>query len=115
MATNCKKTPIANSDLLSFLKDNDCNTLHFDVLRFVGKHPNARLSLSVLARATGKKKVDLANAIVPLIEQDILAACQDDNGVTTFSLSSNLTSQCYILKLAGLDWSAAGRLRKKFK
>ncbi len=115
MVTNCQTKPMANSDLLSFLKVTGCNSMHFDLLRFVGRHPKARLSLYVLTRATGTRSITLGNAIIPLLEQDILVAQIDDNGLTTYSLSTSQKTCGYIYRLVNLDWSEARSLRRQLK
>lgn len=105
----------ATSDLLAFLADNKCSDTEFDLLRFMGRHPQAKLSFYVIIRAFRIAAIDLGNALMALVERGLLVHCLDDNGLVTYSLSGEERARGYIRKLASLDWSVAMALKKELK
>lgn len=104
-----------NSDLLSFLADNGCSDTEFDLLRFMGRHPQAKLSFYVIIREFRIAAIDLGNALMALVERGLLVHRLDDNGLVTYSLSGEERIRGYICKLASLDWSVAMALKKELK
>jgi hypothetical protein len=104
-----------NYDLLSFLKDIGCSGMQFKLLCFWGRHPRAKLSLYTISRALDAIRIDLRDAIADLVEKGILAAQDNGDGLTTYTISDNQRAQEYIDELAKLDWSGALNLRKQLK
>jgi hypothetical protein len=115
MVTMYKVKPMINDELQSFLEDTGCSRMQFEILRFMGKHPKARFSLYVIARAMGTGGTDLGNALIGLIEKDVLLTQVDDNGLTTYCLGADNETCRYIYRLADLDWSEAMALKKQLK
>jgi len=115
MVTECKAKSRVNSDLLSFLMDNECSEMELDLLRFMGQHPWAKLSFYVITRAFRITVIDLGNALMALVNKDILVHRLDDNGLVTYSLSADENIRAYIHKLAAMDWSAATALKNELK
>jgi len=115
MVTECKAKATVNNDLLSFLTDNKCREIEFDLLRFMGRYPKARLSFYVITGAFRIAAFDLGNALMALVEKDILVHRLDDNGLVTYSLSADEKIRTYSHELASLDWSAAMALKKELK
>jgi hypothetical protein len=115
MVTQCKVDILVTNDLRSFLKKNNCSGTQFELLRFIGRHPNAKLSFSVIASAMGDATADLAKALMSLIEKDILSAQSDEYGLTTYSLSDDRQVYSYICYLANLQWSEAVNLKNQVK
>lgn len=115
MVSNCKLSPITDNDLLQFLRDAGCGSMQFELLRFVGKHPRAKLSFYTIARALGTASVELANSLTALIDREILAAEYDDNGLTTYSLSADGQTCDYICELANMDWIGASNIKKQLE
>ncbi len=115
MLTECEaKLKISNS-LLSFLTDNECSEIEFDLLRFMGRHPKAKMSFYIITRAFRIAAIDVGNALTALVEKDILMRRLDGNGLITYSLSTDEKPHAYIHKLASLDWSEAMALKKELK
>jgi len=115
MVTMYKVKPMINDELQSFLEDTGCSRMQFEILRFMGKHPKAKFSLYVIARAMGTGGTDLGNALIGLIERDVLLARADDNSLTTYCLGADNETCGYIYRLADLDWSEAMALKKQLK
>lgn len=113
MVTMYKIKSMSNNELQSFLEDTGCNSMQFEILRFMGKHPKAKFSLYVIASAMGTGGTDLGNALTGLIEKDVLLARVDDNGLTTYCLGADNETCGYIYRLADLDWSEAMALKKQ--
>jgi len=101
-----------NGDLLSFLADNKCSEIEFDLLRFMGQHPRAKLSFYVITQAFRIAAIDLGNSLMALVAKGIVAHHLDDNGLVTYSLSAGEKTRAYIQKLAALDWSVAMAMKK---
>jgi hypothetical protein len=57
----------------------------------------------------------LANALTALIDKEILAAEYDDNGLTTYSLSTEGQTCDYICELANMDWIGAMNIKKQLE
>jgi hypothetical protein len=112
MVTECKAKSVINDDLLSFLTDNECSEIEVDLLRFMGRHPNAKLSFYAITKAFRISTADLGNALMALVEGDILVHRLDDNGLVTYSLSADEKIRAYIHNLADMDWTAAMALKK---
>jgi len=104
-----------NNDLLSFLTDNECSQIEFDLLRFMGRHPKAKLSFYVITRAFRVAVIDLGDALMELVERGLLVHRLDDKGLVTYSLAADEKTSSYIHRLASLDWSAAVALKKELK
>jgi hypothetical protein len=115
MVTEYKAKSRVSDDLLSFLTDNECSEIEVDLLRFMGQHPKAKLSFYVITRAFRISTVDLGNALMALVERGILVHRLDDNGLVTYSLSTDENIRTYIHKLAALDWSAAMAMKNELK
>lgn len=115
MVTECKAKSMVNDDLLSFLTDNECNEIESELLRFMGRHPKAKLSFHAITRAFYISTADLGSALMALVERDILVRRLDDNGLVTYSLSTDENTCANIRKLAALDWSAAMALKNELK
>jgi len=115
MVTQCKAKSVINDDLLAFLTDNECSEIELDLLRFMGRHPKAKLSFYAITKAFRISTADLGNALLALVERDILVHWLDDNGLVTYSLSADENTCASIRKLAYLDWSAAMALKKELK
>jgi len=115
MVTEYKEKSRVNSDLLSFLTDKECSETEFDLLRFMGRHPHAKLNFYVITQAFRIAAIDLGNALMALVERDILVHRLDDNGLVTYSLSSDEKTRAYIHKLASLDWSVAMSMKKELR
>lgn len=115
MVTECRAKLEVYNDLLSFLTDNECSEIEFDLLRFIGRHPKAKLSLHVITRSLRIADVDLGNALMALVEKDILVNRLNGNGLVTYSLSIDEKTSSFIRKLASLDWSEAMSLKKELK
>jgi len=104
-----------DDNLLSFLTDNECSQIEFDLLRFMGRHPKAKLSFYAITRAFRVAAIDLGNVLMALVERDIVVHQMDDNGLVTYSLSADEKISAYIHKLASLDWSTAMAMKKELK
>jgi len=104
-----------NGDLLSFLADNKCSEIEFDLLRFMGQHPKAKLSFYVITQAFRIAAIDLGNALMALVEKGILAHRLDSHGLVTYSLSPDEKTSAHIRELSSLDWSVAMALKKELK
>jgi len=104
---------MVNDDLLSFLTDNECSEVEFNLLRFMGQHPNAKLSFYAITRAFRIATAELGSALMALVERDILAHRVDDNGLVTYSLTTDENTCANIRKLAAMDWSAAMTLKNE--
>ena len=115
MVTECKAKSKVNNDLLSFLTDNKCSEIEFDLLRFMGRHPKAKLNFYVITRAFRIAAIDLGNALMALVEKGILAHRLDGNGLVTYSLSADEKTRMYVHELASLDWSVAMSLKKELR
>ena len=115
MVTECKVKSKVNNDLLSFLTDNECSQIEFDLLRFMGRHPKAKLSFYVITRAFRVAVIDLGNALMALVEKGILAHRLDGHGLVTYSLSPDEKTSARIRELSSLDWSVAMALKKELK
>jgi hypothetical protein len=115
MVTEYKAQSRVSDDLLSFLTDNECSEIELDLLRFMGQHPKAKLSFYVITRAFRIAAIELSNALMALVERDILVHRIDDNGLVTYSLSTDENICANIRKLAALDWSAAMTLKNELK
>ena len=115
MVTGYKAKSRVNDDLLSFLLDNKCSETEFDLLRFIGRHPKAKLNFYVITQAFRITPSDLGKALLALVESGIVLHQLDDNGLVTYSLSADEKTREYIHKLASLDWSTAMSLKKELK
>ena len=115
MLAMCNVKPMVNDDLQSFIEYIGCSSMQFEILRFIGKHPKAKFSLYVIARAMGTGGNNLGDALIGLIEKDVLLARVDDNGLTTYCLGANNETCGYIYRLATLDWGEAMALKKQLK
>ena len=104
-----------NNELLSFLTDNECNQVEFDLLRFMGRHPEAKLSFYVITTAFRIAVSDLGNALMALVERGLLVHRLNDKGLVTYSLSADEKIHAYIHKLASQDWSVSMALKKELK
>jgi len=104
-----------DDNLLSFLTDNECSQVEFDLLRFMGRHPKAKLSFYAITRAFRVAAIDLGMVLMALVERGILVHHLDDNGLVTYSLSADKKTRAHIQELAALDWSAAVALKKELK
>jgi hypothetical protein len=104
-----------NGDLLSFLADNKCGEIEFDLLRFMGQHPRAKLSFYVITQAFRIATIDLGNALMALVKKGILAHWLDGHGLVTYSLSPDEKTSAHIRELSSLDWSVAMALKKELK
>ena len=103
MVTDCRINQITNCDLVSFLKDTGCNGMQFQLLRFWGRHPRAKLSLYTIANALDTARFNLRHEIMALVEKGLLIAQHNGNGLTTYALTSDQRTQGYIDELARLD------------
>jgi hypothetical protein len=115
MVIDCKLNPMVRNGLVSFMRDNNLSSMQFELLRFVGRHPRAKLSFYVMAKAVGTAGVQLGNALVGLIQNDIIMAEITEHGLSTYYLSGNSTIERYVRELAGLDWSEALSLKKRLE
>ena len=115
MVTEYQTKSRINNDLLSFLTDNECSETAFELLRFIGRHPKAKLNFYVITQAFRITPSDLGKALLALVERDILVHQLDDNGLVTYSLSPDEKTHAYIQELATLDWSVAMALKKELK
>jgi hypothetical protein len=85
------------------------------LLRFVGRHPKAKLSFYVIAKALGTAGVELGNALVGLIQNDIMMAEINEHGLSTYYLSGNGRIEKCVRELAALDWSEALSLKRRLE
>lgn len=115
MVTGYQTKSKVNNDLLSFLTDNEGSETEFDLLRFIGRHPKAKLNFYVITQAFRITPIDLGRALMALVERDILMYQLDDNGLVTYSLSRDEKTHAYIQELASLDWSVAMSLKKELR
>jgi len=115
MVTGYMAKSRVNDDLLSFLLDNKCSETEFDLLRFIGRHPKAKLNFYVVTQAFRITPIDLGKALMALVERDMVVHQLDDNGLVTYSLSPDEKTHAYIQELASLDWSVAMSLKKELR
>ena len=115
MVIDCRINRITNYELLSFLNDIGCSGMQFQLLRFWGRHPRAKLSLYAIAYALDAAKISLRLAIKSLVEKGILFVQHSGNGLTTYALNNDQGTQKYIDELAKLDWDEAKKLAKQLK
>ena len=113
MPDDHRSKPVAESDLLSFLKDMGCSGMQLKLLRFWGRHPRAKLSLYTIARASDAARIDLRDAMADLVEKGILTVQHNDNGLTTYALTGDQRTQEHIDELASLGRSEAISLEKQ--
>lgn len=106
---------MSNYELLSFLEDIGCSSMQFQLLRFWGRHPRAKLSLYTIAYALDTARGKLRDAITALVEKGILLIQSNGKGLTTYALNSDHQSQKFIDELAKLDWSEAKNLEGQLK
>jgi hypothetical protein len=114
MKTDYIETKV-NRDLLSFLKNIDCNGIQFKILFFWGRHPKSRLSFYTVARALDTARLDLRNAMSSLVEKGILTEWHNGAGLTTYALAYDERINEYMAELAKLDWAKALTLRKQLE
>ena len=115
MVIDCRINRIANYELLSFLNDIGCSGMQFQLLRFWGRHPRAKLSLYAIAYALDAAKISLRLAIKSLVEKGILFVQHSGNGLTTYALNNDQRTQKYIDELAKLDWDEAKKMANQLK
>jgi hypothetical protein len=115
MVIDYKIGSMVGHGLMSFVRENNLSSMQFELLRFVGRHPRAKLSFYVMAKALGTAGIDLGNALVGLIQHDILVAEINEHGLSTYSLSRNTAIDKYVKELAALDWSEALSLKKRLE
>ena len=115
MVIDCRINRITNYELLSFLNDIGCSGMQFQLLRFWGRHPRAKLSLYAIAYALDAARINLRHAITALVEKGILFVQHSGNGLTTYALNNDQRTQKYIDELAKLDWDEAKKLENQLK
>jgi predicted DNA-binding transcriptional regulator len=115
MVIDCVQYRVANSRLFHFLKENSRNNLELQLIRFWARHPRAKLSLYTIASALDTAKINLREAIRALIAKGLLQEQQDDNGLITYSLTSDPQMHEYIEELARLDWNEIRILEKQLE
>lgn len=115
MVIECMEKSKVKGGLLSFLSDNKCGEIEFDLLRFMGQHPKAKLSFYVITQAFRISAIDLGNAVMALVEKGIMVHRLNGNGLVTYSLSADERTRAYIHELSSLDWSVAMSLKKELK
>jgi hypothetical protein len=103
----------ADGKLLFFLKHIRCSRLQFELLRFLGRHPKAKMSFYVIARHVGMSSIDLRDEIVALIKKEILVSPENGAGFTTYALSGDIMVREHACALANLEWSQAEILRRQ--
>jgi len=92
------------SDLISFLREFNCNVLQIKLLHFLAWHSLTKLSFDALSDSLGIKTTTLRHEIKLLIYRGILLE-QNHNGLVTYSLVNTYPVQEYFDRLAMLDWS----------
>ncbi|OGN94199.1 MAG: hypothetical protein A2Z75_07095 [Chloroflexi bacterium RBG_13_50_10] len=115
MVTDYRINRTVNYELLSFLKGIDCSGLQFRLLCFWGRHPNAKLSLYVIAKALDTARINLRDSITALVEKGILIAQHNGNGLITYALSGDQRTHRYIDELSNLDWGETANLARQLQ
>jgi len=100
-ATGAK--PKAIQDTANWYILNSCSDFELRLLHFWEHHPQTKLSLYSIANTLDTERVNLRHAIKALVEKGILEEQHNDNGLTTYSLSSDWQTQGYIEELARLE------------
>ncbi len=106
---------ISNNTLMSFLKENDFNSLELQLLVFWAKHPNAKLSLYSIANVLDTAKLNLREAIYALVRKNVLLQKHNNNDLTTYYLNGNFDTRPIIEELSYLDWSQLKVLKKQLE
>ena len=115
MVISCIQSQISNNHLLSFLRENDFNSLELQLLVFWAKHPNAKLSLYSIANVLDTAKLNLREAIYALVRKNVLLEQHNNNDLTTYYLNGNFNTRPFIEELSCLDWSQLKVLKKQIE
>ena len=115
MVTDCKMNTLVDNDLLSFLKKNNCSGFQFELLRFIGQHPKAKISFATITNALGATEMDAWNALISLIESDFVTTEGNEKGLVIYSLSDDWQIGIYVSELANMDRSTASSLKKQLQ
>ncbi len=115
MVIDCIQYRIANSKLFSFLKENRFTGLELQLLLFWARHPHAKLSLYTIASAMDSARTSLRDAISSLVRKHILTEQLNNNGLSTYFLSSEWNIEEYIEELAKMDWTQIKVLEKQLE
>jgi hypothetical protein len=102
-----------NNDLVLYLKTMDCNSIQFELMRFWGWHPQAKLSFETLANIFHIAKSRLKSEVESLVKKDVLAEQKTNSGSIIYTLSGNYKMQPSYNKLSRLDWSEILSLKKQ--
>ena len=112
-ATGTKAEAIQDTANLYVL--NSCSGLELRLVRFWEHHPQAKLSLYSIANTLDTVRINLRHAIKALVEKGILEEQCNDNGLTTYSLSSDWQTRGCIEGLAKLDRGKIKISKKQLK
>jgi len=112
-ATGAKAEAIQDAANLYIL--NSCSGFELRLLHFWKHHPQTRLSLYSIANTLDTERVNLRHAIKALVEKGILEEQYNDNGLTTYSLSSDWQTQGCIEELARLEQGKIKISKKQLK
>ena len=115
MVTEFMARKVVNAGLISFLMDNKCGDMEFDLLRFMGRHLHAKLNFYVITQSFRLAASDLGNALMSLVERGILLHQLGDNNLVTYSVSTDAGIRAHVSELASLGWSTAMSLKKELK
>jgi len=112
MITFYEATTRINYDLLSYLDEIGHNSVQFQVLYFLGKHPDMKMSFRTMSAALRTPKNSLSHVITEFIEKGIIQMDFMENGLITYSMTKDHRIRTYIEELAKLDWNEKTSLSK---
>ena len=115
MVIDCIQYRTAKSDLFNFLVENRFSNLELRLLLFWSRHPNAKLSIYTIASAMDTARINLREAISSLVKKSILEEYQNNCGLTTYYLSSDLDTKERVDELSQLDWNQITILKKQLQ
>jgi DNA-binding MarR family transcriptional regulator len=112
MITFYEPTNNINYDLLTYLDEIGHNSIQFQVLCYLGKHPELKMSFRTMLAALRTPKNTLSNVLTEFIEKGIISMQFMENGLIIYSLTRNQRIRMFVEELAKLDWNETKNLAK---
>ena len=100
----------ANSDLFSFLKENDLGGAKLKLLLFCGRHPQAKFNLDCIANVLDTTRYHLHFILSDLIQKGMVNEQYCSSGMAHYSLNHEHVINEYMEELTKLDWSIINNL-----
>ena len=114
MVIDCIQHPVANSNPVVCLTENQFTDLELRLILFWARHPHAKLSLYSIASAVDNARTDLRNAISSLVEKGLLKD-RYNSDLITYSLTDDQKAQDFIGKLCNMDLNQLKILAKQLE